>query len=62
VVSRFKKPCVLDLKMGTQVHGDYDDEKKKRQHKKKCATTTTMQLGVRLAGMQVGTELVIIPL
>nr|XP_039257489.1 inositol hexakisphosphate kinase 1-like [Styela clava] len=53
VASRFKCPCILDLKMGTRVHGDFDDDAKRQRHLEKCAKSTTQSLGVRLAGMQV---------
>nr|CAB3256543.1 inositol hexakisphosphate kinase 1 [Phallusia mammillata] len=52
VTSKFRKPCVLDLKMGTRIHGDHDAEAKKMHHEIKSAQSTTQQLGVRLAGMQ----------
>nr|CAB3256564.1 inositol hexakisphosphate kinase 1 [Phallusia mammillata] len=50
---QIRKPCVLDLKMGTRIHGDHDAEAKKMHHEIKSAQSTTQQLGVRLAGMQV---------
>ncbi|XP_002119424.2 inositol hexakisphosphate kinase 1 [Ciona intestinalis] len=53
VASQFRKPCVLDLKMGTRIHGDFDDEEKRLRHEKKCAATTTKKLGIRLSGMQI---------
>lgn len=52
VTSRFRFPCILDLKMGTRLHGDFDDDAKRKRHLVKCATTTTQSLGVRLSGMQ----------
>ena len=52
MIASYKLPCILDLKMGTQIWYPGDSEGKKRRHEEKSSRTTSKSMGLRLQGLQ----------
>jgi len=53
LTSKFKKPCIMDIKMGTSSVGEDATPEKKASMGAKDAKTTTTKIGIRLSGLRV---------
>ncbi|KAL1915206.1 uncharacterized protein VTP21DRAFT_7482 [Calcarisporiella thermophila] len=56
LVAGFKKPCLMDLKIGTRLYDDDASEEKKARMQQQALKTTTGSLGIRITGFQVWNE------
>ena len=53
LTSQFRKPCILDIKMGTSSVGEDASPEKKAAMRAKDESTTTVSLGIRICGFRV---------
>ncbi|CAG8570497.1 8633_t:CDS:2 [Rhizophagus irregularis] len=53
LIYKFKKPCIMDLKLGTQLWGEDADEAKRQRMTKKSLESTSSSLGIRIVAFQV---------
>jgi hypothetical protein len=49
----FKKPCIMDIKMGVSSVGEDATPEKKANMRKKDEATTSVSLGIRICGLRV---------
>jgi hypothetical protein len=52
----FKKPCIMDIKIGIQSFGEDADPVKKQKMREKDEQTTTVSLGFRITALNVINE------
>jgi len=53
ISSRYKMPCIMDIKMGISQHLDTMSEEKKAVAVAKCKNSTSYQMGFRICGIKV---------
>ncbi|KAG5460726.1 MAG: hypothetical protein BJ554DRAFT_7187 [Olpidium bornovanus] len=49
----FRKPSVMDVKLGTQLYDEFCSEEKKERMREAARITTSLTLGLRITGMKV---------
>lgn len=56
LVGKYKKPCMMDLKMGRRQYGEDSSTEKRKLLQERCANSTSSSLGFRICGTQVYQE------
>jgi hypothetical protein len=54
VLHEFTQPCVMDVKVGTRVHGEDASPEKAARMEEQARITTSLKTGLRICGMKVG--------
>lgn len=53
LLNLYRKPCVMDVKLGTQLYDEFCSEEKKERMREAARATTSLKLGFRITGIKV---------